>query len=316
MERQAQLMQSRETRARESLSCDDASASQILEKARMLGLCDGAVRVLGGRKRRVCLAAKDDGTDRIKDKDVISSIEGVLGTRLVSVSYKKKSGTLLLEASEAPRLDYEVGICTKASRSGEPSGDSSCFFERDGVLFAVLSDGMGTGEVAMQTSRLVCDYLREGIEAAEDLEILISAINGIVLASGTECCASVDVFFLDLYTGDGGFIKAGAVSSFLKKGDSVRRIRAKSAPIGAMEAVDAQRCIVDVGAADFVVMLSDGVSEVPEESLWLVDFLSAKTDVRAQDMADKIIALAEKNNAGADDMSVMVVEIKRAARGV
>lgn len=311
MERQAHLMQSREARVREALTSDEASAAAILERARLLGLSDGAVRVLGGRKRLVCLAARDDGTDRIRGREVISSIEDTLGTRLLTPSYKKRGETLLLEACEAARLDYEVGIAARPSKAGEPSGDSACFFERDGVLFAVLSDGMGTGEVAMQTSRLVCDYLREATEGAEDLEILISAINGIVVASGTECCASVDVFFLDLYTGESGFIKAGAVPSFLKKGDSVRRIRAKSAPIGAMEAVDTQRCVVDVDAGDFVIMMSDGVSEIPEESVWLIDFVSSKTQSDAQKMAEQIIALAEKNNSCGDDMSVMVVGIKR-----
>ena len=91
----------------------------------------------------------------------------------------------------------------------------------------------------------------------------------------------------------------------------MRRIRARSAPIGAMEAVDMQRCVVDVDAGDFVVMMSDGVSEIPDESMWLIDAVSSKAESGAQNLAEKIIALAEKNNGKGDDMSVMVVGVRR-----
>ena len=312
MEFQAKLLMSQQARVREMFTENEVLSGEITEKVRLLGLRDAACRVLGRRKRHVCLAAKDDGTERIKDSDVIRAIESTLGTKLNTPSLNKVSGTLILEADESECISYEVSTLSRPSRVGVPSGDSSCFFERDGVLFVVLSDGMGTGEIAMQTSRLVCDYLREGAEGAEDIEILISAINGIVLASGTECCASVDVFYLDLYTGEGGFVKAGAVPSFLKKGDSVRRIRAKSAPIGAMENVDLQTCLTEVCAGDIIIMMSDGVCEIPEETFWLLDTVNSASKINAEELAKKIIAEAERNNRTGDDMSVTVVEVKRA----
>ena len=313
IEIQGRLLKAQQARAREVLTENELLASEMVEKARMLGLRDAACRVLGRRKRHIYLAAQDDGTERIRENDVIRAIESTLGARINSPSLNKVGCTLILEADEAVCIDYDVGVLSRPSRVGVPSGDSSCFFEKDGVLFVVLSDGMGTGEIAMQTSHLVCDYLREGVEGIDDIEILISAINGIVLASGTECCASVDVFYLDLYTGEGGFVKAGAVPSFLKKGDSVRRIRAKSAPIGAMETVDFQRCLTEVGAGDIIVMMSDGICEIPEETLWLLDAVNSASKGNAEELARNIISAAERNNSTGDDMSVTVIEIKRAA---
>lgn len=308
MEIQASLIRNSQARVRESFTECDTLSEKVIQKVRMAGVCEASCRVLGARKRIVCLAAQDDGSQRINSAEVIKAIEGALGTTLCLPTLKRTGNTLLLEAREAQRLDYDVGVCSRPSRAGVASGDGSAFFEKDGILFAVISDGMGTGDVAMQTSRLVCDYLRYGIGGSDDIESLISAVNGIVVASGTECCATVDIFYLDLYTGECGFVKAGAPPSFIKKADSVRRIRAKSNPIGAMESVNCERCVAEVGVGDYVIMMSDGVSEIPEETLWLLDAVTEPCE-SAQNMADKIIALAERNNVSTDDMSVVAVKV-------
>ena len=311
MEIQARLVQSMQARARESLAENDPLADQIISRLRMIGIGRVACRVLGGRKRLICLATEDDGVQRLKSREVISAIEGVIGTRLCTPSIKRRGSTLIFEAEEKPRLRCEVGVASSAARAGVPSGDNSCFFEREGIFYAVVADGMGTGEIAMQTSRLVCDYILSGALGVEEIEDLISSLNGIVAASGTECCASVDVFYLDLFTGQGGFIKAGAVPSLIKKGESVRRIRARSMPIGAMRGVCCERCAVEIGAGDVVVMLTDGVAEIPEESLWLLDAVADKTYREAQSFAQSIITAAKKNSATGDDMTALVIEIKR-----
>ena len=310
MEIGARLMQSAQARAQESLAENGALAEQVVSKLRMLGL-DASCRVLGGRRRTVLLCADGSVGDRIKDTDVVRAIEQILGAKISTPSILAVGNTLLFEAKEKARLKYEVGTFSTPSRTGVPSGDSSCYFERDGVLYAVISDGMGTGEVAMQTSRLVCDYIMSGVMGVEDVEELASALNGIVAVSGSECCASVDVFYLDLYTKEGGFIKAGAVPSLIKKGDSVRRIRARSMPIGAMQGVFCERCTTELDAKDVVVMFTDGVAQIPEESLWLLDAVGDENSKGAHSLAEKIVTLAKKNGASGDDMTALVIEIKR-----
>ncbi|MBQ5389543.1 MAG: protein phosphatase 2C family protein, partial [Clostridia bacterium] len=61
---------------------------------------------------------------------------------------------------------------------------------------------------------------------------------------------------------------------------------------------------------DRILILSDGVTEDIEETLWLCELLSA-IDLTAPDAAEKILAEAKKNTLCRDDMTAAVIAIQK-----
>jgi stage II sporulation protein E len=112
-------------------------------------------------------------------------------------------------------------------------------------------------------------------------------------------------------TGEVVFFKSGAAASYVKRDSSIFRIRSETAPIGLMKNVDAERVRVEARDGDVIVMISDGVSQSPEDAVWLIEYLNKNKADNLADYADKILTLAVKNSAAQDDMSVIAVRIKK-----
>ena len=73
----------------------------------------------------------------------------------------------------------------------------------------------------------------------------------------------------------------------------------------------------DIQPGDIIVMLSDGIAQSFEESVWLLDLLSCGWD-EADDLttvAEKILAGAAANNARPDDRSVALIRVSERTAG-
>jgi Serine phosphatase RsbU, regulator of sigma subunit len=68
----------------------------------------------------------------------------------------------------------------------------------------------------------------------------INTVNSIMSLkfSEDEKFSTLDLSSIDLYTGEVGFMKVGAVASFIKSGSKVEIIKSKSLPIGVLDKVD------------------------------------------------------------------------------
>jgi stage II sporulation protein E len=124
-----------------------------------------------------------------------------------------------------------------------------------------------------------------------------------------ECSATADIFSLDLLDGSATFIKSGAAPSFIKRDSSIFRIKSSTAPLGLMKTIDSERIQAEVKGGDYVIMLSDGVSTVAEESPWLLELLTRPSKDSARAYADYILAAAKENSRSHDDMSLIVMKI-------
>ena len=124
-----------------------------------------------------------------------------------------------------------------------------------------------------------------------------------------ECSTSVDLFDFDLITGEGVFYKCGAAASYLKRDGSIFRIRSETAPIGIMKNIDAERIRVEVRGGDYLVMISDGISQTVEDSAWLLEFLAKPITLDVAAYAELIIDEAIKRGRSYDDLSVAVARI-------
>ena len=76
-----------------------------------------------------------------------------------------------------------------------------------------------------------------------------------------------------------------------------------------MATLDAEKIRFDAAPGDVIVMLSDGVSQTPEDAPWLLELLSGKWEDDLQDVAQRIVAVASRTREHKDDLSVALIRI-------
>ena len=287
----------------------DAKLSEKITKALVsMGYPSASAKVFGERKKHFIIAMEDEGGHEITRSDVMKTLEAESSTKIGAPEFFRKDKCAIMECDTRRSYSSEFAIAS-SSGSGEISGDTATVFElADDRLYALCSDGMGSGDEARHTSRFVADFLKcaLGIGSAETaLHLLNSTIRG----RGAECSATVDLFSLDLLDGSATFIKSGAAPSFVKRDSSIFRIKSSTAPIGLMKGIDAEKIRVEVKGGDYVIMISDGVSAAAEETPWLLELLSKPPKESSRAYADYILSEARKNSKSHDDMSVIVLKI-------
>lgn len=208
-------------------------------------------------------------------------------------------------------LVYQVGAALRPKKGESISGDSIRSFESDDghYLFLLLSDGMGTGPAAQKESntavRLLERFLRAGIPAEAALKTLHSAMT--LRSEENGCFTTIDLFSLDLFTGDAALYKYGAAPSYLREGNTVRRVRSVSLPAGLGEpesAPDITRLSLSPGTV--LLLISDGLAET-EEDRWLTNLLRQWTGHDPQSLTALILCDSLDHGGENDDCAVMVL---------
>ena len=293
-------------------SVDRELSEKLTETVERAGLHNGVIKVFGDRKKHFICAGGDSTGKLITSKEFHKDIEDVAGVRLGVPSYYRKGEVALFECSAENK--YSVEFCTigKCADTEEISGDVATSFESaDGHFYSLISDGMGSGDEAHKTSLFAADFLSRILNSSCSKSTAFHFLNHIIRGKGEECSATVDLFDFDLMTGEATFYKCGAAPSYVKRDGSIFRIRSETAPLGLMKSIDAERIRVEVRDGDYVIMLSDGISQTPEDAAWLLELLNKPAPSNMRDYAERILAAAIKNSKIADDMSVAVAKIRK-----
>jgi stage II sporulation protein E len=274
------------------------------------GISGGVVKVFGDRKKHFIGAGEDRDGSLITSSELHRSIEQSAGVRLGAPEYYRKGDIALFECTAAPMFSVEFSAVGKMSGSESVSGDTAISFEsKDGHFYSLVADGMGSGESAHKTSLFVADFLSRILYTPCSKNTAFHILNHIIKSRNEECSSTVDLLDFDLITGEALFFKCGAAPSYVKRDGSIFRIRSETAPLGLMKSIDAERIRVEVKAGDYIVMLSDGISQSPEDSTWLLELLSkpAKPDIR--EYAEFILSEAQRQSKSLDDMTVAVARV-------
>ncbi len=294
--------------AERSSAVDEGASYKLTAILKSHGFPEGCVRVLGEGKGHIIIAAEESDGLELSSPKLLFELGRALGARLEVLLSEKCENITVLECRVAPVWRIERATASSASPNTGLSGDSVDFVERGGVFYSLLSDGMGSGAVAMRTSRFACRFLSEMIKDGNET-LILDSLSGIIKHRGEECSTTVDIFSFDLVTGEAAFTKCGAAPSYVKHADSIYRIRSRTSPIGLSASADSERVVARVEGGDYVVMLSDGVSVLPDDVPWLLEFLSRPTDKSAADYADELLALARENSKTEDDLTVSVMRV-------
>ncbi|MCD7927406.1 MAG: SpoIIE family protein phosphatase, partial [Oscillospiraceae bacterium] len=214
---------------------------------------------------------------------------------------------------QAETLMAVAGVAARKKDGQTVSGDAGAWFKtEEGSLFVLLCDGMGSGPEAHRESTLAIGllerFLRSGIEPEEALNTLNAALALRCEEEGG--FTTIDLFRLNLYTGEAGFYKLGAAPTYIRRQSGVSRITGSSLPAGLStgegSGPDVSRLRLEAG--DSVLMISDGVA-APEEDGWV------KTALAAYDGTDpKTLAAGLMDHSAhgpTDDRTAVVLTIQR-----
>ncbi len=248
-----------------------------------------------------------------KDVSTITNLENILSKifneKIVYTNKNKEQ----MEFESEDKFKFDIGISKTTKNNSEASGDSDIETKlKDGKYLFAVSDGMGSGKIARNSSRRVLNMLERllssGFEKETSLELINTAMTSRV---DDDMYATIDAMILDMYTGNVEFIKNGAFPTFIKSNKKVEVLKEASLPVGMSSSIKSVTYDKEIKKGDLIVMCTDGITE-SGESDWLKNLITKIQTDNVQKIADIIIKEAIDNNYGIarDDMTVIVVKIK------
>jgi len=255
-------------------------------------------------------------------KDAAKVVSGVVGRKMISVRRScsksvRANAKCTLSFVEEPKFRIRSAAAYAKKDGSSYSGDCHSVMEiRSAQAILALSDGMGSGEQARAESEAAMGLLRDFLEAGFSRELALRMINSVlVLKDGSEHFSTMDICAIDIHTGLAQFIKFGAASTFVKRGDYVSQIVSESLPMGILSEIDAGISRQNVKGGDIIVMITDGVCDSgagePGEVSWVAEALAEHEGKDPQDVADYLIGLAKERANGEvkDDMTILCARV-------
>ncbi len=229
-----------------------------------------------------------------------------------------------VELEEIPLYSVELGVASLCAggpaESETVSGDAIAVRQLPGGRYLLsLHDGMGHGERAGDESRRSLELLMLTLEAGYTRRQAITAVNGMMLAATDEDrFTTVDLFDIDLWTGEVRGEKLGAAPSFVVRGNYIKRVEGSSLPLGILENVAPTSHGFRLHSGDILVVVSDGVADVFTEPHAAERAIADSLFIQPQRMADALLraALLASGGTPRDDMTVaalLLVDQRRSA---
>lgn len=226
--------------------------------------------------------------------------DGLLGTQAVF--------------EQAPAMTLDVGTAVR-SRSGEDvAGDSYVSRALPGGRHVLaLSDGMGSGVSARQESHAALSLMIESLRAGYTRTQAIDVVNALMLmCTGREMYATMDLCVCDLHSGETAFEKLGACASYIMRDGEVRTIGADTLPVGVLPDVESRSFRMTMQVGDVIIMMTDGVRDAyPGGETALREDIAKLAWLHPQIIGEKLIARAVGAGKVDDDMAVLCARISK-----
>lgn len=121
----------------------------------------------------------------------------------------------------------------------------------------VWAAGISARQESHAALELMVESLRAGYTRAQALDV----VNALMLmCTGREMYATMDLCVCDLHSGETAFEKLGACASYIVRDGEVRTIGADTLPVGVLPDVESRSLRMTLQAGDVVVMMTDGVA--------------------------------------------------------
>ena len=303
----------------EEFKLDTAMSKKLSRAISDQGFGEHNVTVFGKRKLKI-IARGLDLSERASDVSKLQqSLEEASRYALAEPTFELAFGSVNMQTEARRAFSVESAFATATGQGESVCGDTVSIFEnKNDYLYALISDGMGTGQNAAFVSEMCNVFLRNMLNAGNGMEISLKMLNSVVRAKGTtsaqECSATVDLLQFDLYLGALTLIKSGAAPTFVLRRGNVFKLGAPSFPIGILRSLDAKQIDIACEDGDIIVMVSDGAAKDGDDCDYLLDILrDPHLPLESSDaIANKLLkrAKAEDTYVG-DDISIVILKVTK-----
>ncbi len=296
-----------------TISFDTAKENKILDELTYYNIVciDVVVFEKDVHTIAACVVVRNDDSEKPRLSDVVSKVCGCK-MAVTEIFPSSRPGYSVVNMKTAPKYDCIFGVSQRTKNGSKVSGDTYSLVKLDGdrLLFAI-SDGMGSGEKAEETSELSIALVENFYKAGFDNNLILSTVNKLLNLHKEEIFSALDICVLDEKNGLADFIKMASPKSYILNEDECKEIEAGALPIGI---VDESKPLVTknvLSAKDFVILLSDGISDSFENDEELKNCIMSIKTKNPQEFADELTerALACNNGYAVDDMTVIVIKI-------
>ncbi|MBQ9099243.1 MAG: SpoIIE family protein phosphatase [Clostridia bacterium] len=298
---------------REDFAPDVPTGERIAERLQRLGYALESVSVCGKQHRRVILRGLRLPGRHLKIRELRQVLEQHCHFTLGSPEVQESEGGYDMIFPQRPGCGSVTVKETRAKRQGEGRycGDSvATVSSKNGYDYAFLCDGMGSGNHAALTSALASSFLSRMLQAGGRADTVLKMLNGFLSARATgesESSTTVDLLEIDRICMEASLFKCGAAPTFLLRGGTVTRLTSRTAPVGILESLDAERIRFEVQPGDVIVQVSDGITGGEEDCPWLTELLTTHFDGDCDSFVRTVFAKAARR--GNDDMSILMTRI-------
>lgn len=271
-------------------------------------------------KKRISLTMRTRGGQCLTMKEVAKHLSHVCGCRMVPSQDSKavlnsEWRTVLFCEDVNYKVLYGVARVTKERET--ISGDNYACAATDEQFTMCLSDGMGSGMEASKESETVVELLEQFVTSGFSRETAVRMVNSaLILQRKGGMFSSLDVCSLDLYTGICEFLKAGAATTFIRRGNWVETITSTSMAAGLVQKLEFEKTTKKIYDGDYLVMVTDGVldafGEEPGEEIlkeWILQAQEQMPKELGRYLLEKTLQYADYR--AKDDMTVLVAGIWR-----
>ena len=305
------------TEASEENSAEYEIDPVLSDKVRRAGLKMemgfNSIAVYGKRKRTVIAGGVELERVKVNAAEMGKRFSEAIGVPMSAPEFKLDDGYVIMTATSRRTVNVESARATSKKENERVNGDSTAVFEnREERFYALISDGMGSGEEASVTSKMTAIFLEKLLSAGNRKQTVLKMLNNFIRHKNLECFSTVDLLEIDTLTAEASFVKSGAAASYVIREGKLFRIASTSLPIGITREMASEEVRFALKNGDLIVMISDGVSQSFEDGVWLLTMLSEELDADApiNEIAKSILDRARKNNGRSDDMTVVAVRVE------
>lgn len=204
--------------------------------------------------------------------------------------------------SSAPVLKVE-GACESIAAGCGENGDTCSLFRYGACTLCTISDGMGNGAMAAESSSLVSGIFQRMIVSGMELSRAVRTINQLV---HSDTYATLDAICIDAHKGSAYLVKSAACPTLLLRGSKLIRLSGRSLPIGIVEEIQPDCLRLQLQEGDEIIMFSDGVH--PQEILEWTREKDETQDVRGE---LSVLMRKLKSRERSDDSTVAILKVER-----
>lgn len=243
--------------------------------------------------------------------DWLDSMSEALGVRLCTTGQIEDGRLVILEAEP---YCVSIGLSSLSKDNDNHSGDTGRFFKTDsGIMYIILSDGVGTGKgaekISRETIKVLELFLKAGFPPETALRILSDAM--LLKNEADIYTATIDLMCIDLFSGSCKIYKSGAAPTYVRSGSNVKKLKCTSFFPGFSKDDDFAPDSVKLNFSpdSSAVIISDGILGDSNNDKWLQDIISHWENSSPTEIAKMITAESEKLYGRNDDMTAICVTL-------